>query len=140
VQRNQLAAALMAGETRPTIVQGDAGPPPGAEAAPGDPGSIRVTYFSLGALEADVEVRVPGGAWLVYADAFHPAWRARVDGVETPIQRANLAFKALRVPEGRSTVRFEFEGTPLGHAVAGLGLAFALAWLGWVLAVLAGRR
>ena len=57
-------------------------------------------------VEADVP---PGGGWLVLNDVWHPWWFARVDGVEAPILRANVLFRAVAVPEGRHQVRFEFQ-------------------------------
>lgn len=51
----------------------------------------------------------PGGGWLVLNDVWHPWWFARVDGVEAPILRANVIFRAVAVPEGRHQVRFDFQ-------------------------------
>jgi hypothetical protein len=135
-----LAAALRQGESHPVLVQAPPDVAPVAGADPPAGGSVRVTDFTLGALAADVEVAAPGGAWLVYADAFHPAWRASVDGVETPVRPANLAFKAIRVPAGHSVVRLWFDGSWRGSALAAVGLACAAAWLAAALAVAFGRR
>jgi hypothetical protein len=56
-----------------------------------------------------VEVNAPpGGGWLVLNDVWHPWWFGRVDGVEAPILRANVLFRAVAVPEGRHQVRFDF--------------------------------
>lgn len=51
----------------------------------------------------------PGGGWLILNDVWHPWWFARVDGVEAPVLRANVMFRAVAVPEGRHEVRFEFQ-------------------------------
>ncbi len=45
--------------------------------------------------------------WLYYSDSWHSNWKALVNGVEAPILRANIAFKAVRVPAGK-TARVEF--------------------------------
>jgi hypothetical protein len=42
------------------------------------------------------------------AQTFYPAWRAAIDGRETPIQRANHAFQAIEVPAGAHDVRFAY--------------------------------
>jgi hypothetical protein len=72
-----------------------------------------------------------GPGFLVLLDAFHPGWVARVDGVVTPIFRANGAFRA--VPIGESARRVEFRYEPLsfhaGLALATLGLAVTLGLL-----------
>jgi hypothetical protein len=124
--QSALAAALRAGDALPAVVQ----EAPGV-AAPRGPidvtGSVEVSRFTLGELVAEVEVTAADGAWLLYADAWHPDWRASVNGAPAAVHEANLAFKAVRVPSGRSTVRFWFDRGPLGAAVAGLGLALGLA-------------
>ena len=41
-------------------------------------------------------------ALLVLNDVWHPWWRATIDGVETEIMRANVIFRAVAVPPGKS--------------------------------------
>jgi hypothetical protein len=67
-------------------------------------------------VEADVP---PGGGWLVLNDVWHPWWFARVDGVEAPILRANVLFRAVSVPAGSHVLTFEFK--PISSAIAELG-------------------
>jgi hypothetical protein len=59
--------------------------------------------------EIVVEVDTPSDAMLVLNDVWHPWWRATIGGVETEILRANVLFRAVQVPLGKSTVRFTFE-------------------------------
>ncbi|MCH7863797.1 MAG: hypothetical protein IIC56_01120 [Proteobacteria bacterium] len=92
------------GERR--LVKVTAGEFPGA-ASLSDQG-MAVTHFSANRLEVTVEEVGPKGAWLVYADAFHPGWRAAVDGRPAPVWRANLAFKAIFLPPGTTAVGFDF--------------------------------
>ena len=59
-----------------------------------------------------------------------------MDGKETPILEANLAFKAVRVDSGEHTVRLVYDGGWMGKAglaIAFLGLGFAL----WIMLALA---
>jgi hypothetical protein len=58
--------------------------------------------------EVVIAVDSPSGAMLVLNDAWHPWWRATIDGVETDIFRANAIFRAVQVPPGKFTVRFKF--------------------------------
>ncbi len=51
----------------------------------------------------------PGGGWLVLNDVWHPWWFVYVDGVEAPLLRANVMFRAVDAPEGRHTIEFRFE-------------------------------
>ncbi len=50
-----------------------------------------------------------GGGWVVLNDVWHPYWFAKVDGAETEILRANVLFRAVRIPEGRHRVEFGFD-------------------------------
>ena len=47
-------------------------------------------------------------AFLYVSDTYYPGWRAYVDGKETKIYRANLAFRAVEVPKGKHTVVFKY--------------------------------
>jgi hypothetical protein len=49
------------------------------------------------------------GGWLVLAQTWFPGWRARVDGVETPLLRANYAFGAVALPAGEHEVELSYE-------------------------------
>ena len=42
------------------------------------------------------------------SDPYYPGWRAFVDGVETPILRADYLFRAIALPPGSHEVRFVF--------------------------------
>ena len=54
----------------------------------------------------DVTATQPG--FVVLTDQYYPGWRATVDGVPTPILRANYAFRAVHVPPGRTVVEFRY--------------------------------
>jgi hypothetical protein len=59
---------------------------------------------------------------LVYFnESYYPGWVAEVDGVKTPVVRANYAFMAVPVSQGYHTVRFKFEPAPfrLGGVLSG---------------------
>ena len=73
-------------------------------------GNIAVTRFSHNGLDMMVELEGERDAWLYYADAYDDEWRAAVNGRQTAVHRANLAFKAVRVPPGRSSVTLRYSG------------------------------
>jgi len=77
---------------------------------------ITVTGFSANRLKATVRVPGSGGAWLVYADAYHPGWRVAVNGRPAKVWKANLAFKALYLAPGDNAVDFDFT-YPIRQAV-----------------------
>jgi uncharacterized membrane protein YfhO len=69
-----------------------------------------------------------GAAVLVVASQVFPGWEATVDGRPTPIRPANLAMRAIVVPEGTHTIEFRYRpgSFRLGFLLGLLGL-FALA-------------
>src|SRR5690606_23163199 len=57
-------------------------------------------------------------ALMVLSDNWYPAWVATVDGVETPVLRANHTFRAVPVPAGSSTVEFRYRSRTLALSLA----------------------
>ena len=53
----------------------------------------------------EAEVQADGPTWMVISQAFHPAWRATVNGRRARVWRANHAFQAVALPAGASSVR-----------------------------------
>jgi len=72
--------------------------------------TIEVVNFSPNEVEMTVDVHAQKGSWFIYADAFHPNWKAFVDGAETPIYKAYLAFKSVFLKKGKHTVIFKYVG------------------------------
>ena len=58
--------------------------------------------------EVVVRVSTPRPAILVLADLYWPGWRARVDGRERPIARANVLLRAVAVEAGVHLVEFRY--------------------------------
>lgn len=71
-------------------------------------------------------------AFMVLTDTFYPGWQATIDGQPTEMFRANYLFRAVHVPSGKHTVRFEYWPFSL---VAGL-LLFSCATLAAFIIVL----
>jgi hypothetical protein len=74
-------------------------------------------------------------AWLVLTDTWFPGWRARLDGVDTAVWRADHAFRAVALPPGRHEVEFTFRPRRL---MAGIAIAGAAALV--IVALLLPRR
>ena len=50
-----------------------------------------------------------GRGFVVLADTLRPGWVAEVDGVETPILRAQWSMRSAAVPAGEHVVRFRYQ-------------------------------
>lgn len=80
-----------------------------------------------------VRVTNPGssGAWMSYADVWHPFWHATVNAKQVPVHRANVAYKAVRLEPGANVVHFRFGS----RWFALLTLLFAInaaVWIGMI--------
>jgi hypothetical protein len=67
-----------------------------------------VTLVSYRPNKVILESNADNNAFLYLSDTYYPGWRAYVDGKETKIYRANLAFRAVEVPKGKHTVVFKY--------------------------------
>ena len=80
-----------------------------------------------------IETEANGPGWTVLVDAWDPGWRVTVDDRPAVLERANLAFRAVAVPEGRHRVEFLYRPAAAAPSawisgVSVLGLAFG-AWI-----------
>ncbi|MDE2313773.1 MAG: YfhO family protein, partial [Elusimicrobia bacterium] len=75
-----------------------------------------------------LSVKAPVSGYVFLADNDFPGWKASVNGAPAHIHRADLAFRAVRVPAGPSKIVFSYAPLALefGTAATALGLA---AWL-----------
>ncbi len=99
-------------------------------------GTARIVRFAANRVELEVESSA--AAVLVLSEAYHPNWRARVDGVARPVLAANCLLRAVSVPAGTAHVVFEFvdpalrAGLATTSATAAILAALAgLAWWRW---------
>ena len=90
------------------------------------PGTVEVEHPAKNALL--VRVHGTSGGWLVLHEQYAPGWVARVDGQETPVLRADHAYRAVRVSAGDPVVEFRYAPRSLanGTLVSLLALAGAL--------------
>jgi hypothetical protein len=83
-----------------------------------------------------VEAEGPCPGLLVLTDAYDPGWRARVNGVETPVRRVNYVQRGVLVPAGKISVDFEYRPAWFAPLLALSGLG----WLASLVAFAAGAR
>jgi hypothetical protein len=85
----------------------NAGETPALPAEDGTAGSARILRYAN--TEVDIEADAPNGGFLVLNDAWHPWWRAEVDGRPADILKANVLFRAVPIGPGTHRVHFAFE-------------------------------
>lgn len=73
----------------------------------GDLRLVNATVSSVSFKPQSVEavIDTPETTLAVIAQSHYPAWRSTVDGVATPLLRANFAFQALVIPAGQHRIR-----------------------------------
>jgi hypothetical protein len=91
--------------------------PPQRPTGPVQPGSVSIADY--GTTEVTLKVDAPQGGFVVLNDVWHPWWQVEIDGRPAELLRANVLFRAVMVPPGRSTVRFIFR--PLEGLYADIG-------------------
>jgi hypothetical protein len=112
-----------------------ADPPPGLGPSGAPEGPVPAADVKVEARSLSATVSAPRPGLAVVLDPFFPGWSATVDGVPAPVVRADFAFLAVPVPEGRHALRLRYEN----HWVAwGWGTTGVV--LGLLVLVLAWRR
>lgn len=77
----------------------------------------------------NVSVTSDRPGYLVLTDSFYPGWNAFVDGIATPIERADYLFRAVQVNAGTHIVTFEYRPVSLiwGGIISAIGLVLTVA-------------
>ena len=86
----------------------------------------------------EVKVEAAAGGWLVLSDIWYPGWSASVDGAPADSYPADVAFRAVWVPPGSSTVTWLYQ--PTSFRVGVLVSAVALVILIGVVCLWIARR
>ncbi|MFN8524375.1 MAG: YfhO family protein [Chloroflexota bacterium] len=104
----------------------------------GEVGSARVEQAEPSRVDIAAGLTSPG--YVILADRYDAGWRVYVDGVESPLLRANEIARAVAVPEGQHTITFMYQPWPLriGAAISLLSLAAVLTIAAW--AAMRGAR
>ncbi len=107
-------------ESRRQLVLLDAAPPSGFLGNPNEQRPGTANFVVNRERRVAVRVVAPARGFLVLGDQWDFNWRAKVNRTPTPILRANLAFRAVEVPAGSSTIEFRYvpRSLPLGMAVS----------------------
>lgn len=108
----------------------DTPPAPGAANAAPAAAAGSAVVVSEQQREIVVTVDAPAEGYLLLADTYYPGWSATVDGRPTPLYRANLSVRGVRVPQGGHEVRFTYEapGVAPGITITIASIALLLLW------------
>jgi hypothetical protein len=120
------------------LLSADQGELSGGVADSGDGrGTAEVGVIDYHPRRSTWRVRTDRPGYLFTGDAYYPGWKAEIDGQPTKLYRANLAFRAVRVPAGEHVVvyRFEPRSVRLGLVIAtaalvAVALLLITAWAG----------
>ncbi|HEV2456627.1 MAG TPA: YfhO family protein, partial [Verrucomicrobiae bacterium] len=94
--------------------------PPGSSTPTSSiPSSARITSDQPDAVTVEASMAQPG--FLLLLDTYFPGWKATVNGTSVPVLRADYNFRAVRLPAGKSVVRFVYQPASFRWGVA-LGL------------------
>ena len=93
-------------------------------------GSSRIAEEKSDRLRIEADLSGPG--YLVLTQTFDRGWGATLDGQRATVERANLAFQAVRVPAGHHVVELTYRPPLLlyGLFVSGTALLVGLGWVG----------
>ena len=81
-----------------------------------------VSLISYAPEEVILQASLSAPSYVVLSDSWYPGWRATIDSMPAATERANLAFRAVYVPQGTHTVCWVYR--PASYLV-GLGISSA---------------
>jgi uncharacterized membrane protein YfhO len=81
--------------------------------------------------EVIVEATMENPGFLVLSDAYHPDWKAYVDGKPSHIFIADCLIRAVYLSSGKHTVRFSFQPRSFYLGIWATGISFLI--IGWLL-------
>jgi uncharacterized membrane protein YfhO len=94
---------------------------------PGSPAGYSVGQIKYAADEVVLQVTSDKPGILVMSDLYTPDWRVRVDDREVKLYRANYAYRAVAVPQGKHTVTFCY--SPLSYKIGAAMSVFGMVLL-----------
>ena len=113
---------------------------PVTSAAAGTPQPSATRIVEDGGTRVVIDASAERPGVLILRDSYDPSWTAQVDGVPSPMVRANGLYRAVALPPGRHVIRFAYRPRDL---VAGLiisGMTSVLLLLSLAVSRRSGRR
>jgi hypothetical protein len=94
--------------------------------------SLTPSILSYSPEQIVIDVNAPQPGYLVLTDAYYPGWTATVDGRPAEIERADIMFRAVKIPSGQHRVemRYQLQSFSIGLAISiGTALILGGMWL-----------
>jgi len=73
--------------------------------------SYTVNHFSSNRLTINTNNTTGNPIWLFYSDVWHPSWKAKINNKDSPVYKANRAYKAVKLNPGPNEILFYFSST-----------------------------
>jgi hypothetical protein len=90
------------------------------------PGASDVRVDRIGDGDIGLRVSSDGGGFLVLSENAYPGWRARIDGADALVYRADVTLQGVIVPSGVHRVDFTMESRSLRAGMIASGIAALL--------------
>jgi hypothetical protein len=74
---------------------------------------LEYRFSEYGMSSFKLETNTAQDTILVLSEVYYPKWRAKIDGKQTHVYRANYFYRAIVLPEGRHEVEFAYDGTEM---------------------------
>ncbi|MGB8296592.1 MAG: hypothetical protein WCG85_14285, partial [Polyangia bacterium] len=131
-----LQAVRELGSEIPDVALVDGGQAPALPERP-SPARVRLVAHTPVQFALEVQAAGPAASFIAVNQTWDPGWRARVDGILTPVVRTDVSLSGVLVPAGQRRVEFEYFDDALATGLA-MSVVAAVACLAMVL--LARRR
>jgi hypothetical protein len=96
---------------RTVVVMGDRGTEGKreGESNPSIASSLHPPIISYSPEHIVIDVAAPRDGYLVLSDAYYPGWTATVDSQSAEIERADIMFRAVKIPAGQHRVEMRYQ-------------------------------
>ena len=93
--------------------------------------AAKILQSKFGNNTVDIEAEATAPSLVVVAQTYYHNWRAEVDGVPSPLLRANVAFQAVPIPAGRHAIHIFYRDRAfeIGAAISICAWIFCFAGL-----------
>ncbi len=95
------------------------------------PGTVSAQITSYSPNKVQIKVNAPWEGLVYLSDVFDTHWKARVNGNESKVYRANYAFRAVEVQPGENTIEFFYKDSEFEKGIL-ISLFSGIAFIGYL--------